>query len=315
MFVSAILAAAGRGTRLGSAMPKQMLTIGGRTILQRSFAVVDSHDRIDEIVVALPPELARVAAAVPDLGEKARAHRRWRSPPPGLGRQRIRAGVDERHRHRHSRRGAAVCDGRSVFARHRCRGGGRRGNRRDPGERYRQGSHRCAGVSIVARTMPRESIYLAQTPQAFTRSVLEQAHRARTRHVVDATDEASLAEQAGHTVRLVEGESRNIKITTAARPRRVGSRRSGFGTPVRDASAVPRDRNGLRPAPARSRPAADPRRRARFRTRRGLAGHSDADVLCHAMTDAILGAAGAGDIGQHFPDTDPNGRAPTASSC
>jgi 2-C-methyl-D-erythritol 4-phosphate cytidylyltransferase len=58
MFVSAILAAAGRGTRLGAAMPKQMLALGDRTILQHSFAVVDNHEQIDEIVVALPPDLA-----------------------------------------------------------------------------------------------------------------------------------------------------------------------------------------------------------------------------------------------------------------
>ena len=58
MFVSAILAAAGRGTRLGSATPKQMLALGDRTILQRSFETVESYDGIDEIVVALPPELA-----------------------------------------------------------------------------------------------------------------------------------------------------------------------------------------------------------------------------------------------------------------
>src|SRR5688572_29150108 len=59
MFVSAILAAAGRGTRLGSAIPKQMLALGGRTILQRSFDVLDSCDRSDEIVGALPPDFAR----------------------------------------------------------------------------------------------------------------------------------------------------------------------------------------------------------------------------------------------------------------
>ena len=58
MFVSAILAAAGRGTRLGSATPKQMLALGDRTILQRSFDIVEAHDRIDEIVIALPPALA-----------------------------------------------------------------------------------------------------------------------------------------------------------------------------------------------------------------------------------------------------------------
>ncbi len=58
MFVSAILAAAGRGTRLGAAAPKQMLALGDRTILQRSFEIVEAHDQIDEIVVALPADLA-----------------------------------------------------------------------------------------------------------------------------------------------------------------------------------------------------------------------------------------------------------------
>src|SRR5688572_25074610 len=58
MFVSAILAAAGRGMRFGAAMPKQMLPLGTRTILQRSFDIVNNHDRIDEIVIALPPDVA-----------------------------------------------------------------------------------------------------------------------------------------------------------------------------------------------------------------------------------------------------------------
>jgi 2-C-methyl-D-erythritol 4-phosphate cytidylyltransferase len=58
MFVSAIIAAAGRGVRLGAAAPKQMLPVGDRTILQRSFEIVEGHDLIDEIIVALPQELA-----------------------------------------------------------------------------------------------------------------------------------------------------------------------------------------------------------------------------------------------------------------
>ena len=215
MFVSAILAAAGRGTRLGSAMPKQMLTLGDRTILQRSFDVVDNHDRIDEIVVALPPELAGSPPAVPDFGQKARAHRRWRSPPSGLGRERVRAGVEERHRHRHSRRGAAVCDGRSVFARHRCRGEGRCGHRRAPGERYREGSHRCARREN-RRADDRARVDLSCADAAGLHPPgAGGGHRSLDATAsATATDEASLAEQAGYAVRLVDGESTNIKITT-----------------------------------------------------------------------------------------------------
>src|SRR5215203_2114375 len=70
MFVSAILAAAGRGTRLGGAEPKQMLMLGGRTILQRSFDILDRHDQIDEIVVSLPPNLAASPPAYLISGRK-----------------------------------------------------------------------------------------------------------------------------------------------------------------------------------------------------------------------------------------------------
>jgi 2-C-methyl-D-erythritol 2,4-cyclodiphosphate synthase len=106
-----------------------------------------------------------------------------------------------------------------------------------------------------------------------------------------------LAERAGHQVRLVDGDARNLKITTAddldIAERLVGA----------PAAAV-RIGNGY-----------DLHRLVQGRPlilggvtipfERGLDGHSDADAVCHAVTDAILGAAGAGDIGRHFPDTDP----------
>jgi 2-C-methyl-D-erythritol 2,4-cyclodiphosphate synthase len=157
---------------------------------------------------------------------------------------------------------------------------------------------------VVERTMARESVFLAQTPQAFRREVLAEAV-ALGRSGAEGTDEAALAEQAGHRVRIVAGSARNMKVTTAEdlamaealvhgidlRP--VGDRGlpvirvgSGYdlhrlveGRPlILGGVAIPFDR--------------------------GLAGHSDADALCHAVTDAILGAASQGDIGQHFPNSD-----------
>ncbi len=89
------------------------------------------------------------------------------------------------------------------------------------------------GVRIVARTIARESIYLAQTPQAFSRDVLEDAIALGRESLGPATDEASLAEQAGHSVRLVDGESTNIKITTqqdlSVSKALLGIRDSGLG--------------------------------------------------------------------------------------
>lgn len=166
------------------------------------------------------------------------------------------------------------------------------------------------GSRVIRGTLPRDEIFLAQTPQAFRVGVLRDALlRAEalakagplTSTAADATDEAMLAEQAGHHVHLVEGEARNIKITTAgdmvmaealvqsggARPARTGRAGIGYdlhrlveGRPlVLGGVTIPSDRGAL--------------------------GHSDADVVCHAVTDAVLGAAALGDIGRHFPDSDP----------
>ena len=169
------------------------------------------------------------------------------------------------------------------------------------------------GVRIVARTIARESIYLAQTPQAFTREVLVDAIK-RGRETFDtATDEASLAEQAGHTVRLVEGESTNIKITTEqdlnVSKALIGIRDVGSGT-----SSVPRVGTGYDLHRLEAGKPLD-HRRVQIPHEAGLAGHSDADVLCHAVTDAILGAAGQAISASIFRIPIRNGRAQTASRC
>ena len=297
MFVSAILAAAGRGTRLGSATPKQMLALGERTILQRSFDIVERHERIDEIVVALPPDLAwsppaylistRKPVRIVDGGL-----RRQDSVAQAFAQVSKSAGVIVIHD------AARPFASAELFTRviEAATKGGAAIAALQASDTVKEATA-APGVRIVARTIDRESVYLAQTPQAFTRDVLEHAIAFGRERVGPATDEASLAEQAGHSVSLVDGESTNIKITTPHDLRvsealldntrllpRVGTgydlHRLEAGRPlIIGGVQIPHDT--------------------------GLAGHSDADVLCHAVTDAILGAAAAGDIGQHFPDTDP----------
>jgi 2-C-methyl-D-erythritol 4-phosphate cytidylyltransferase/2-C-methyl-D-erythritol 2,4-cyclodiphosphate synthase len=152
---------------------------------------------------------------------------------------------------------------------------------------------------LVAETLDRTTIFLAQTPQAFRRDVLRAALAAGESGA--ATDEASLAERAGHPVRIVEGEQTNIKITTPA------DLRIGEAIGAGDCSAPART--------GRAGTGYDLHRLVQGRPlvvggvtipfERGALGHSDADVVCHAATDAILGAACLGDIGRHFPDTDP----------
>ncbi len=300
MFVSAILAAAGRGTRLGAAMPKQMIALGDRTILERSFALVDSHDRIDEIVIALPPDLAQ-------------------SPPPYLisSKKPVRiVNGGDRRQDSVANAFAQVSKSATVIVIHdaarpfatadlfsRVIDAAARGGAAiaavQASDTVKEATA-APGVRIVARTMARESMYLAQTPQAFSREVLEEAIQLGHEALTMATDEASLAEQAGHSVALVDGESTNIKITTehdlnvskamlGIRDLGLGISRVGTGYDLHRLEAgKPLIIGGVR-----------------IPHDTGLAGHSDADVLCHAVTDAILGAAGAGDIGQHFPDTDP----------
>jgi 2-C-methyl-D-erythritol 4-phosphate cytidylyltransferase/2-C-methyl-D-erythritol 2,4-cyclodiphosphate synthase len=147
---------------------------------------------------------------------------------------------------------------------------------------------------VIAATLPREEIFLAQTPQAFRVEVL----RAALAIADDATDEAALAERAGHPVRVVDGDPRNLKVTTPD-----------------DLAIAERLMGGSSVVPLRIGNGYDLHRLVAGRPlilggvtkpiEKGLIGHSDADAVSHAVTDAILGAAGAGDIGRHFPDTDP----------
>ena len=191
---------------------------------------------------------------------------------------------------------------------------------------------RANAGSVVAETLARETIYLAQTPQAFRRDVLREALAIAEREGIDATDEAALAERAGHRVRIVEGEATNIKITTAedlpiaeaiAESLRMadGGLRideSATGDPhaasATSQSAI-RNRQSAMPRTGRADTGYDLHRLVEGRplvvggvtiaSDRGPLGHSDGDVVCHAITDALLGALSLGDIGGHFPDTDP----------
>jgi 2-C-methyl-D-erythritol 4-phosphate cytidylyltransferase/2-C-methyl-D-erythritol 2,4-cyclodiphosphate synthase len=148
-------------------------------------------------------------------------------------------------------------------------------------------------------TIPRGEVFLAQTPQAFRRDVLRAAVGLASA-AADATDEAMLAEQAGHHVYLVDGDSRNVKITTPADLRLAEAilRTEHPGVPLMrvgngyDLHVLVTGRRLVLGG-------------VTIPFDKGLQGHSDADAVCHAVTDAILGAAGEGDIGRHFPDTDP----------
>ena len=314
MYVTAIIAAGGRGRRLGGAGPKQLLSVGGRPVLERSVDAFLAHPSVDDLVVALPADIAdapppylqgtakplriiaggprrqdSVANAFSAVGERAELIVIHDAARPFVSADLIARTI------------AAAAETGAALAALPAR------------DTVKQGEG-----GLVRATLPRGAIFLAQTPQAFRRDVLRDA-LARA-DGADATDEATLAERAGHTVRLVEGEASNIKITTpedlpiAEAISRELAERDGCSREREDPAL-----EGLSHAsPERTGRAGigyDLHRLVEGRrlilggvtipSERGLAGHSDADALCHAITDAILGAAAAGDIGRHFPDTDP----------
>ncbi len=293
MHVVAVIAAAGQGRRLGAAEPKQLLEIGGRSVLRRSVDAFDASPRVDEIVVTAPPDLAAPGAlgligTVKPCRVVPGGARRQDSVANGFdaigpnadvivihdaARPFVTADVIARTIDAAAESGAAIA---AVASRDTVK--------RATGDRR-----------FVDETLPREMVFLAQTPQAFRREVLGAAV-ALGRQGVEATDEAALAERAGHRVRLVEGDPRNIKITT---PDDLAVARALAGEPA----TVPRIGTGYdlhRLAEGRRLVLAG----VELPFERGPVGHSDGDVVCHAVVDAILGAAAAGDIGAHFPNTD-----------
>lgn len=312
MRVSAIIAAGGRGTRVGADRPKQFLEIGGRSLLDLSIAAITASDRVDEVVVAVPAaHLKEIRARHRDAGKPvafvAGGRRRQDSVANALAhvageseivvvhdaaRPFVKPDVIERTIEAAAAFGAAIA---ALPVRDTVK---------------QAGTALVDGLPVVRATLPRDEIFLAQTPQAFRRDVLEAAFRDAGH--LDATDEAMLAERAGVQVHLVAGDPENIKVTTAddlarARRRAAGSA-SSAGRVVSDRGAAMSDvlRIGTgydlhRLVPGRPLILGG----VTIPFELGLDGHSDADILCHAVTDAVLGAAAVGDIGRLFPDTEP----------
>jgi 2-C-methyl-D-erythritol 4-phosphate cytidylyltransferase/2-C-methyl-D-erythritol 2,4-cyclodiphosphate synthase len=284
MRVTAIIVAAGKGERVGAGQPKQFLDLGGgRTMVQMSIDAFVASTHIDEVVVAIPAGFGDRIAQSAQVRVVEGGPRRQDSmvnafatvaadtdivlvhdaARPFVSRELIASTIDAADRY-----GAAIAalPVRDTVKRAIASEGGRR----------------------IAETLRREDIFLAQTPQAFRRDVLEAALAAA--EGLDVTDEAMLVERAGIPVHLVEGDPQNVKITTREdfMKARAATMRIGTGYDLHRLVA------GRELVLAGVRIPFD----------LGLQGHSDADIVCHAVTDAILGAAAAGDIGQLFPDSD-----------
>lgn len=285
MHVTAIIVAAGKGERAGAPLPKQFVDLGGgRTMVDMTIAAFLAAPEITDVVVAVPPGYADRVRVSPRVRTVEGGARRQDSMAKAFAAVSASADV------------VLVHDAARPFVTPRLivetiNGAAEHGAAiaalpvRDTVKRAiaRDGQH------VVRETLPRDEIFLAQTPQGFRRRVLEQAIAAAAS--VDVTDEAMMAERAGVPVHVVIGDPANIKVTTPEELMNAHTPVLRIGTGY-DLHRLVEGRRLILAG-------------VHVPFERGLDGHSDADIVCHAVTDAILGAAALGDIGRMFPDTDP----------
>ena len=301
METAVVIVAAGRGTRAGGdALPKQYRPVGGVAVLTRALEGFAAHPKIDAVlsVIHRDDQKHYLSAAAPFAGQLL-------EPVPGgaTRQESVRAGLEQLSRH--SPRNVLIHDAARPFADAALIGrvigalGAHDGA--VPALAVTDTLKRARGGRIEG-TVDRSNLWGAQTPQGFLFDKILDAHRAAAlAGKADFTDESSIAGWHGLDVALVEGSPENVKLTTAAdfdlaekrlRAAAAGANaewRTGSGFDVHAFASgdhvtlcgvkIPHDR--------------------------ALAGHSDADVGLHALTDAILGAIGEGDIGAHFPPGNP----------
>jgi len=294
--VAALIPAAGRAQRFGEASGKIFVDLGGRPLLARVLAVFDACPLITQIVPIAAPgqetvieelcrahglsKLAHVATGGEHRQGSVLAGLRSLDPAPDIvaihdaARPLVSAALIERTVEACVECGAATT---AVLV----------------SDTIKEADE----TGFVRATPDRSRLYATQTPQVFRYELILEAHQCAQEDGFLATDDAALVERLGHPVKIVEGERVNIKITVPEdmamaraliEPQHL-AQRVGHGYDVHRLVTERRLVLGGVVVPHEL----------------GLEGHSDADVVLHAICDAVLGAAGCGDIGQHFPDTDP----------
>jgi 2-C-methyl-D-erythritol 4-phosphate cytidylyltransferase/2-C-methyl-D-erythritol 2,4-cyclodiphosphate synthase len=293
--VAAVVVAAGRGVRAGGALPKQFRQISGEPVIRSSLSLFAWHGQVGAVQTVIHPDdrahYETAAAGLRLLPPVAGGSSRQASVRAGLEALSSRApGIVLIHDAARPFCSAELIS-RAISA---CAETGAA----IPALEVTDTIKRIGPDGHVAGTVERGSLRAVQTPQAFAFQTLLEAHRkAAQEGREDFTDDAALLEWAGHKVTVFAGEGGNVKLTTdedfaKAEARRIASLadlRLGNGFDVHafgdgdhvwlGGIRIPHDR--------------------------GLTGHSDADVVLHAIVDAILGAIADGDIGKHFSPNDP----------
>jgi 2-C-methyl-D-erythritol 4-phosphate cytidylyltransferase/2-C-methyl-D-erythritol 2,4-cyclodiphosphate synthase len=292
----AVVPAAGTGTRLGADRPKQYLELGGATVLERTVAALLACPWLRTVLVVTAPGDA-LAATLPGLRDErvsiAAVGGATRRESVLAGLQALAAahgalGADWVWVHDAARPGV---DAASLARLHAALRDERTGAllATPLADTVKRG-----GSGRAVTTVPRDGLWAAQTPQVFPLGMLSAAlerHR-------DVTDEASAIEATGRAAALVPGSRRNFKVTTMDD---LQAMREALTRSTEAAWRVGQGWDVHALVPGRALVIGG----VTVPSERGLLGHSDADVLLHAIVDALLGAAALGDIGRHFPDTDP----------
>lgn len=293
MRTAALIVAAGTGVRAsadGDPMPKQYRSLAGRSVLSHAIAAFSTHPDVDAVRAVIHRDHQR-------LYEAASGGMSGLLPPVTGGKDRmasVRLGLESLAGdppdlvliHDAARPFVSAGTIARTIASADIHGGAL------PVVPVRDTVKRIDAGGRVAETLDRDTLRLAQTPQTFRFEAILRAHRRAAETGLVFTDDAAVAEWAGLAVVCVEGDDINRKLTMPSDFDTAGHRmttRCGLGYDVHALAAgdhvvlggvaIPHDRR--------------------------LSGHSDADVVLHALTDAILGALAEGDIGTHFPPGDP----------
>ncbi|MES2989151.1 MAG: bifunctional 2-C-methyl-D-erythritol 4-phosphate cytidylyltransferase/2-C-methyl-D-erythritol 2,4-cyclodiphosphate synthase [Pseudomonadota bacterium] len=284
MKTAAIIVAAGQGVRAGSIIPKQFAMLAGKPMLAHSFAALSSHPAIDTVLVVIGEgQQAMLADALRDARFVIGGASRRESVANGL------AAIDADR--------VLIHDAARPFLSHAVI------------DRLLAALDTHKGaipglpvadtlVSATGNPVSRDGLTRVQTPQAFQIDAIRAAHAAWPEDR-EATDDAQMVRALGHEVAIVDGDTALEKVThpadfSAAEARHTASMhvRTAQGFDVhRFAEGEELWLGGVL-----------------IPHSHGLSGHSDADVALHAITDALLGTIGAGDIGMHFPPSDPQWR-------
>lgn len=299
--IAVIIAAAGSGTRMGSCIPKQYMELQGKPILTRTVEAFSRNALIDEIFIVTNRDY--IGLCDYELKGKRGLHKirgileggAQRQDSVSLALNVLPSDIDYVLVHDgarpfildetiHTLIECAVANGAAAVA------------------VPVKDTIKAAENNVFTETLDRSRLYAIQTPQGFQKDLLIRAYQKASEENFYGTDDAVLVENLGEKVYLVKGDYNNIKITTmedmitgeAILASRKGSNPPEDGFRIGSGFDVHRLVEGRRLVLGG----------VEIPFEKGLLGHSDADVLVHAIMDALLGACGLGDIGRHFPDTD-----------